>query len=123
MTYRILIVDDHAFIREMEALLIDQEHDFEVVAQAGNASEALERLSDDIDAAVVDLDLPGCHGTELIATIRERYPSVRCLAVTALLAPEAKGAALEAGAHAFAEKDGGQALIEGLRDILYRTVG
>ena len=63
---RVLIVDDHALVREGTVQLLDQEPDLEVVANAGTAEDALDVISGLApDVAVVDVNLPGMSGLAL----------------------------------------------------------
>jgi YesN/AraC family two-component response regulator len=68
---RILIVDDHPILRKGLAMLINQESDLVVVAEADNAQKALE-LIDAVkpDMLIVDISLPGVDGIELIKTVK-----------------------------------------------------
>jgi len=70
---RVLVVDDHPIVRHGLAQLIDQQPGMEVVAQAGSAPDALEKiLRGGFDLAVIDVSLQGVSGLELIKQIRER---------------------------------------------------
>lgn len=72
-TVRLLIVDDHPIVRHGVAQLIEQEEGFEVVAQAGSASEALDVIErSQLDLAIIDVSLQGVSGLELVKQIRER---------------------------------------------------
>lgn len=81
---RVVIVDDHALVREGTVQLLDTDPDIEVVGQAGTAEEGLElldRLSPDL--AVIDVNLPDASGIELARTAAAHYPTVRVLVVSA----------------------------------------
>jgi len=79
----ILIVDDHAIVREGLTLLIDQAPNLVVCAKAGNADEALEALeTQQIDLAVVDISLEGKNGLQLTEQIKSRYPHLPVLILT-----------------------------------------
>jgi len=80
---RILIVDDHAIVREGLALLIDQEPNLVVCAKAENADEGLEVLeTQQIDLAIVDISLEGKNGLQLTEQIKSRYPHLPVLILT-----------------------------------------
>ena len=80
---RILIVDDHAILREGLTLLIDQEPDLMVCARAENADEALEALeTQQVDLAIVDISLEGKNGLQLTEQIKSRYPHLPVLILT-----------------------------------------
>ncbi|MHB8245432.1 MAG: response regulator [Acidimicrobiales bacterium] len=81
---RVVIVDDHALLREGTRQLLQQGDGIEVVGEAGTAQEGLEvlgRLRPHV--ALVDINLPGMSGLELAQVARERYPEVRILIVSA----------------------------------------
>jgi two-component system response regulator NreC len=66
---RILLVDDHATVRHALKLLLEREADLEVVGEAGDGDEVLERVSEvTADVIVMDLSMPGSSG--LVATLR-----------------------------------------------------
>lgn len=79
---RVLLVDDHAAIREAIALAFARDDEFVVTGQAGSLAEARELL-DDADIAIVDLDLPDGDGTDLIEELRARDPRVQTLVLSA----------------------------------------
>jgi DNA-binding NarL/FixJ family response regulator len=102
---RILVVDDHAIVREGLALLINQEPDLVVCAKAENAEDALDSLeTDQIDLAIVDISLEGRSGLQLTEQIKSRYPDLPVLILTmhdeALYAKRA----FQAGARGFITK-------------------
>src|SRR5215472_293213 len=80
---RILIVDDHPVVREGLVQQLDREPDFEVCAQADNASQALE-IVDRIkpDLVLADINLPGRSGLELIREIRVIAPKTPVLVLS-----------------------------------------
>lgn len=94
---RVLLVDDHASFREMLCFVFEREPDFEVVAYAGSLAEAHNML-DDIDLAVVDLDLPDGDGTTLIDALFSVNPHAVVLVLTASPDREAHARVVQAGA-------------------------
>jgi len=94
---RVLLVDDHAVLRESLAFVFDREPDFEVVAHAGSLAEAGGRLKG-VDLAVLDLDLPDGFGTDLIEDLRAESPGALALVLTGLSEREQLALAIEAGA-------------------------
>ena len=83
MKTKILLVDDHPLVREWLTNLINEETDFEVCGQAGDAREALDligKLSPRI--AVVDISLEGGSGLELIKDIKAQHPEVAALVLS-----------------------------------------
>jgi DNA-binding NarL/FixJ family response regulator len=79
-TTRILVADDHPIVLSGLRRLLDAQDDFEVVAQANDGVEAVERaLSDDIDLAILDVSMPRKTGLQAAHEIAQRKPAVRVL--------------------------------------------
>jgi DNA-binding NarL/FixJ family response regulator len=80
---RVLLVDDHAVVREALSLLIKGQADMEVVAEASAGREAL-RLANEKqpDVVVLDISLPDMSGAETAQQINRLCPSTRILALT-----------------------------------------
>jgi DNA-binding NarL/FixJ family response regulator len=77
---RILLADDHAVVRRGLRLVLDGEPDLEVVAEAGDGAEAVERvLQDDIDLAVLDVTMPRMTGIQAAHEISRHRSDVRTL--------------------------------------------
>ncbi len=80
---RIMIVDDHPILRKGLAMVINQEPDLTVSAEAPDASTALDMMeSHKPDLVMVDLSLPGIDGIELIKTMKIRYKDLPALVVS-----------------------------------------
>jgi two-component system, NtrC family, response regulator len=78
----ILIIDDEEKLRTLLSRIISLEG-FEVI-QAGNAKLALKKLEQqEIDVVLCDVKLPDANGVELLAQIREKYPLVEVVLLTA----------------------------------------
>jgi DNA-binding NarL/FixJ family response regulator len=77
---RILLADDHAVVRRGLRLVLDGEPDLEVVAEAGDGAEAVERaLQDDVHLVVLDVTMPRMTGIQAAREISRRRPEVRTL--------------------------------------------
>lgn len=71
---RVLLVDDHQVLREGLRVLLDEESDIHVVAEAGSAEGAIKQiLTFAPDIVVMDLGLPGKSGLEAIQEIRKDF--------------------------------------------------
>jgi DNA-binding NarL/FixJ family response regulator len=101
-TVRVLLVDDHAVVREGLRSLVDREAGMGVVGEAGSVAEALQR-TDEVhpDVVVLDLRLPDGSGIEACRSIREDYPDTRVLILTSFGEEDAVMAAVMAGASGF----------------------
>ncbi len=77
---RILLVDDHAVVRRGLRMVLDSEPDLEVVAEAGDGAEAIERaLGEDIELVILDVSMPRLSGIQAARQISERRPELRLL--------------------------------------------
>jgi DNA-binding NarL/FixJ family response regulator len=77
---RILLADDHTVVREGLKMVLDSAPDLEVVAEAGDGAEAVERaLADDIDLAVLDVSMPRMTGLQAAHELSKRRPELRVL--------------------------------------------
>jgi two-component system response regulator NreC len=117
---RVLLIDDHAILREGLSALISIESDLEVVGQAGSMSEAVEIAGSlDLDLIITDIRLPVTTGMQDIAELRSRCPSTRLLALTAHSSAESVRAAFAAGADGYMLKDATRAeLLSAVRAVL-----
>ena len=112
---RILIVDDHALVREgiRQALTIPG---FDVVGEAGSGPEGLAKaLALTPDVVVLDISLPGENGIKTAARIRAEAPEIRVLMLSVHDHPEYVLESVKAGAHGYLRKD---TLPETLRDAI-----
>jgi DNA-binding NarL/FixJ family response regulator/signal transduction histidine kinase len=100
---RVLLVEDHASVRQAIASAFGQEEDFEIVGETGSLGEARDML-EDVDVAVVDLELSDGDGSELIVELRERNPAAHALVLTASLDRTEIARAVESGATAVIHK-------------------
>lgn len=105
MGISVLLVDDHALIRQGLCRAFEQTADMVVVAEAGSLSEALalERAHNP-DVAVVDINLGDGSGIDFVRTMRGRRPLMGLVVLTMYDGDEHVFAALEAGASAFVLK-------------------
>ncbi|MFJ4467630.1 response regulator [Streptomyces sp. NPDC089424] len=80
---RILLADDHALVRRGVRLILDQEPDLEVVAEAGDGAEAIETArGHDIDLAVLDIAMPRMTGLQATRELAASTPGLRILILT-----------------------------------------
>ena len=96
---RILVVDDHAVVRDGLALIAGREDDLEIAGVAATGEDAIavfERSHPDV--VLMDLQLPGMSGVDAIRAIRRSDPDARVIVLTMYAGDEDIYRALEAGA-------------------------
>jgi len=116
---RILMVDDHAILREGLRALLSYYDDVEVVGEAQDGAESLERVKElQPDVVLMDIAMPGMNGLEATRLIREKYPQTRVLILTQHEDPQYVLPLLQAGASGFVTKRAlGNDLINALRVV------
>jgi two-component system, NarL family, response regulator LiaR len=99
---RILIVDDHAVVRQGLGVLLSVYDDFEFVGEASNGREAV-AACEALQPVVILMDLlmPEMNGIEATQIIRQKYPDIRVIALTSFDEPSLKQLAREAGVVGF----------------------
>jgi len=117
---RILLVDDHAIVREGFAELINSRADIETCGQAGSAPEAMtavQRLKPDM--VVVDLSLHGGSGLDLIKNLKALHPFLRILVLSMHDEVLYAERALRAGALGYVMKrEDSITFLQAVRDVL-----
>jgi DNA-binding NarL/FixJ family response regulator len=100
---RILLADDHAKVRSALRLLLEQALELRIVGEATEGRELLARLqATQPDLVLLDWELPGLSANGLLPALRSRWPHLKVIALSGR--PEARHAALTAGADAFVSK-------------------
>jgi len=116
---RILIADDHAFVREGTRRILEQEPDLEVVAEAGDGEEAV-KFSCDLkpDVALLDVAMPKLDGIEATRQIKALCPAVAILVLSAYDDDQFVFGLLEAGAAGYLLKNvRGQEIVDAIRAV------
>ncbi|HWJ35182.1 MAG TPA: response regulator transcription factor [Steroidobacteraceae bacterium] len=107
---RIVLVEDHAILREGLKALIELEADFDIVGEFGSVEDCLAGIVElHPDIVLTDLALPGRSGIELLGEIQRLSPLTRKLVLTAHENEEYIRAALNAGANGYVLKDANSA--------------
>lgn len=103
---RILIADDHAIVRTGLRQIFEQIADLEVTGEVANGSELLECLPLGApDLLIMDMDMPGISGSELIRHVKEKWPRLPILILSMHNEPKIALRALKAGASGYITKD------------------
>jgi NarL family two-component system response regulator LiaR len=116
---RVLIADDHIVVREGTRKLLEQEQDLTVVAEAGDGEEAV-RLAGAFmpDVAIIDINMPKLDGIEATIEIKNRYPTIAVLILSAYDDDQFVFRLLEVGAAGYLLKSvRGQELIDAVRAV------
>ena len=117
---RIILCDDHAMVRRGIRDTLCEASDIQVVAEAASYSQVREALRNHpCDVLVLDLNLPGRGGLEVLASLRESSSPVRVLVVSMLPEDQYAIRALKAGAQGYLNKAGDPAeLIIAVRTLM-----
>jgi len=102
---RIILVDDHEVVRLGLKSLLDRHHEFDVVAEAGNAKEAIEQVERLLpDVVLMDIRLPGTSGIEACEEITKKFPDIRVIMLTSYAEDDMLFSAIRAGASGYVLK-------------------
>lgn len=103
---KVLLVDDHEIVRKGVAALLETEDDIQVVGEATNGREALDKVAElEPRVILMDLVMPEMDGVEATRTIRERHPEAQILVLTSFGGDDKLFPAIKAGALGYLLKD------------------
>jgi DNA-binding NarL/FixJ family response regulator len=113
---RILVADDHPVVREGLIAMLGTQPDLEVIGEAGSGPEVVRTaLELRPDVVLLDLELPGFDGVEVIRQVRAEAPAVRIVVLTAFDRDEQIVSAIRTGAEGY--------LLKGApRDEVFRAI-
>jgi DNA-binding NarL/FixJ family response regulator len=104
---RILIADDHPIVRSGLRKVLDAKPDLEVVAEAVDGREAVEKaLAEDVHLAILDVSMPEMTGIQAAAELHKRKPELRVLMLSMYDSEQFLFEALKAGASGYVLKSG-----------------
>jgi DNA-binding NarL/FixJ family response regulator len=104
---RILIADDFPIVRSGLRKLLDAKPDLEVVAEAEDGHEAVEKaLAEDVDLVILDVSMPRMTGIQAAAELHKRKPGLRILMLSMHDSEQLLFEALKAGASGYVLKSG-----------------
>ncbi len=106
MATKILLVDDHSVVRQGLRLFLEMEDEFEIVGEAENGLQALEKIEElGPDVVLMDLMMPEMDGIEAIEKGKVRFPDVEFIALTSVLEDRSLVKAVKSGAIGFLLKN------------------
>ena len=116
MKIHIVVVDDHPVVRDGLIAMLNTQSDFEVVGEAGDGEEALQKVAKhNPDVLLLDLEMPGVDGVETLRRLQEEKVQVRVIVFTVFDTDERIVSAMQAGAKGY--------LLKGApRDEVFRAV-
>ncbi len=102
---RVLLADDHALVRRGVRLILDNEPDLTVVAEAGDGAEAIEKTRAELpDLAILDIAMPRLTGLQAARELSRLHPELRILILTMYDNEQYFFEALKAGASGYVLK-------------------
>ncbi len=109
---KVILCDDHAMLRRGIRETLTDTVDIQVVGEAGSYGDVRTLLREQAcDVLVLDLNLPGRGGLEILASVRESHPDVRVLMLSMYEADQYAIRCLRAGAYGYLNKSGDPAEI------------
>lgn len=106
MPIRVLLVDDHAVVRQGLRMFLELEEELEIVGEAENGLEALKQISAlQPNVVLMDLMMPQMGGIEAIERAKVEFPEVEIIALTSVLEDRSVVNAVKAGAIGYLLKD------------------
>ncbi len=116
---RLLLVDDHVLFRKGLARLLVSDSGFQVVGEANDGAEALQKTADlKPDLVLMDIHMPGMEGVEATRRITDSFPSIKVVVLTVSEEDKDLFESIKAGAHGYLLKNvSPEALFETLHGI------
>jgi DNA-binding NarL/FixJ family response regulator len=117
---RVMLVDDHAMLRDGLAAILRQSDELEIVSALSSGEEAINALAGiNPDLIIMDILMGGMNGLEATRWIKEQKPDVKVVVVTSELKKEWVSLGIKCGIDGYLPKDvGGQELLAAIRQIL-----
>jgi DNA-binding NarL/FixJ family response regulator len=119
-TLRIILADDHTLLRKTLSNLLETRDDYVIVAEAGDGDNALKQtLAILPDPLILDLNMPGRTGIDILPDIRSQAPTVKVLVLSGRDEDVYIVRALRAGAHGYVLKSADESeLLEAIDKVI-----
>lgn len=105
MPYKVLLVDDHARLRELYKRALQREPHLQVAAEASDGEQAVAAAqATQPDLIVLDLSMPNADGLQALQRLKLVTPQARILVLSGFMRERVEGLVREMGANAYAEK-------------------
>lgn len=118
---RLLLVDDHAAVREGLRQLFEYAPDMQLEGEFASGEDVIGRLTTDsshVDLLLLDLCMPGLSGVELLQRLRTQFPWLPVLVLTMHNEPSIAKSAMDGGAAGFLTKDSDpETLLDAVRSV------
>lgn len=106
MPIKLLIVDDHAVVRQGLRMYLSMDPDFEIIGEGMNGEQAIQLVEQlQPDVVLMDLLMPAMDGVTAIGIIKRQHPDIEIIALTSVLEDNAVVGAIRAGAIGYLLKD------------------
>jgi DNA-binding NarL/FixJ family response regulator len=103
---KVILVDDHRLVRDGIKALIADAKNIEIVAEAGDGYELLEKLKEiKVNIVVLDISLPKMNGIEVMKILKSHYPDIKILVLSMFTNEEFIYNSLKAGASGYLPKN------------------
>jgi signal transduction histidine kinase/CheY-like chemotaxis protein len=115
---RVLLVDDHAMVRQGLRSVLDAYNDVEIVAEAADGGAAITAVENYRPSVVVmDINMPGINGIEATTIIKARYPAIQIIGLSVNAGGDNQQLMSKAGAHKLVTKEAAvELLYDAIRD-------
>jgi len=116
---KIILVDDHAIVRKGIKALLEEEKDIQILGEADNYADVFTLLDKELpDLVMLDVDIPGRNGFEILKDIKVLYPPLKVLILSMQSEDQFGLRAIKAGAYGYISKDNSN---EELRNAVRRV--
>lgn len=118
MPYKLHLVEDHDWLRQIYVDYLSRQDDLEIAGAFATGEECLKHLNPTIDLVIADISLRGMSGLELVRLIRAQWPDIPCIVLSGQTSVERATDAEIAGAARYLEKAEFEQLLNTIYEVL-----